>query len=149
MECPPAMVLHGPSGTGKSSLLRNFFDIGHMKYSVVSCDQCTTTRIMLQRAIRVVKKDSGQKDPMDEDKSLQTDLVGQQVGFDVVAENFSAFYATLSSFFKRTNYNDTHVLVLDRIDQLPTTQQICIAVFHGCQKSAILITSLLYLSSTL
>lgn len=74
---------------------------------------------MLQRAIRVVKKDSGQKDPMDEDKSLQTDLVGQQVGFDVVAENFSAFYATLSSFFKRTNYNDTHVLVLDRIDQLP------------------------------
>lgn len=59
------------------------------------------------------------KDPVSEDKSFQTDLVGQQVGFDVVAENFSAFYATVSAFFKRANYTEPHVLVLDRIDQSP------------------------------
>lgn len=136
-ECPRAIVVHGAPSTGKSFVLKEFFRASEARYSFVSCDQCLTIRILLQRAIREIKRDSGMHikeeikgmdgenghNSMDVDVDVEDDLDKYESkklsSFDVVAENFSAFYSTLAAFFRQSLYNETHFLVLDRIDQLP------------------------------
>lgn len=49
---PPALLAYGPTASGKSTLLRKILDTSGAVYAWVDCDQCNTTRIMLQRAIR-------------------------------------------------------------------------------------------------
>lgn len=53
---PPAILVHGPGSSGKSTLIQKVLDTSGAIYAWVDCEQCNTTRIMLQRAIRGVKR---------------------------------------------------------------------------------------------
>lgn len=163
-NCPRAILVHGAPSSGKSYVLKKYFESSGAKYSFISCDQCITIRILLQRTIRAIKNDSGvqshqlkeetkcfqfngaenSSENMEEQNKMHSDSevmdidsqsrkedkndptqkealndTKKSLSFDVVAENFSAFYSTLSTFFKQSGYNQTHFVVLDRIDQLP------------------------------
>lgn len=124
-ECPSAILVHGASATGKTWTLRAFLDAAPLNYSVVNCDQCSTTRIMLQRALADIRRDSGieaVQAASDETGKETAEEAGEVAGprIETVAENFSAFYLAVKEYFDSHNYTDKpHVLLLDRIDCLP------------------------------
>lgn len=104
--------MHGAASTGKSALVRKFFEESNQRFSWVDCDQCVTIRILLQRALRAIKRDTH--------THLHLEAPPSTSSFDIVTENLTAFYTALDEFQKESKATDTpHFLVLDRLDQLP------------------------------
>lgn len=101
-SAPPAFGIHGPPSSGKTSTLMRYLEASGINYSVVSCDQCTTTRILLQRALRSILAKTG-----------------TGTAEEAVAENVEIFSSVIYTQFTGNNYTTPHVLVLDRIDRLP------------------------------
>lgn len=105
MQCPQSILIHGPSASGKSFVLQQFLTQSHCKYSIVSCQQCLTPRVLLQRALKSIKSQTGYVDESDE---------------LVAVENFGVFFSMVAKIFKSTNTaRQPHFLVLDRIDEMP------------------------------
>lgn len=102
---PSAIVVHGPPATGKSYTIRHFLEKSPIKYSWVSCEQYITPRILLQKALTKICDETGFH-PEYEKESL-----------DLSVENFTVFGSTLEQLFRENNYQDPHILVLDRIDR--------------------------------
>lgn len=147
---PRALLVHGPTSTGKTHVVHNILDQAAtsspaVDYVWIDCDQCNTIRIMLQRALRGIKKilssyqaeEGSQQDPEsaesltisalsqndDEDGRyiLPTTIVHGNTTFDVVTENVSAFFLMLQLLLSKTRYPQRErkiFLVLDRIDQM-------------------------------
>lgn len=110
-ESSPAILVHGPRSTGKSTLLREFLSRSTTTHSIVSCRQCATARILLQRIIRSVKQDISEPSK-NHSESLD------------VAEHFTGFCSSINSYFKENDYaHKTHVLVLDNFDELDDPHQ--------------------------
>lgn len=105
--------MHGATSTGKTTLVRRFFEESRKRFSWVDCDQCVTIRILLQRALRAIKRDTQQ--------ALDLEIPQTSTSsFDVVTENLTAFYTALDDFQKSAGCDeDAHFLVLDRLDQMP------------------------------
>ncbi|ODQ63221.1 hypothetical protein NADFUDRAFT_29026 [Nadsonia fulvescens var. elongata DSM 6958] len=119
-EIPPALVIHGCASTGKSFVLKSMLGISNMNYSWISCDQCVTTRILLQRTLRSIVRDS-QVEMNSGRKVYSAREVINAKEFDPSehnCENFTLFYANLEKYMALAGYNETHVLVLDKIDKL-------------------------------
>lgn len=88
-----------------------------MRFSWVDCDQCVTIRILLQRALRSIKRDTQQFFNIDPSTLADPTHNGN---FDVVTENVTAFYTALHNFQEASKTSDSvHYLILDRLDQLP------------------------------
>lgn len=115
---PRGVLVHGTASTGKTALVRRFLEESGARFSWVDCDQCVTIRIMLQRALRAIKRDTHDLlgiTPL----PAPAPAPGASV-FDVVTENFTAFYSALDEFQQATGTTDSpHFLVLDRLDQMP------------------------------
>lgn len=99
---PTALGVHGPPSSGKSLTLSRYLESEGLSFSLVRCDQCSTTRILLQRALRSIL--------------LQTETGGVD---EAVAENVEAFSNVLSAAFSAKQFFSPHILILDRIDRLP------------------------------
>lgn len=134
---PPVIHVNGVTSTGKTLLLRTIFEETKADYIWVNSEQCSTIRILLQRALREVKALLTERYPPEfsqndeetlEEKLRQllksaTHVVHGNTAFDVVAEHFPGFAVLFKAFIDFFNYQKTsgrHIyLVLDRIDQLP------------------------------
>ncbi|ODQ80521.1 hypothetical protein BABINDRAFT_160795 [Babjeviella inositovora NRRL Y-12698] len=99
---PPALIIHGPSSTGKTFTLRHFLTLSSFKHTLVQCEECVTQRLLLQRCLRSYIADSGSTPPTDLDTSC---------------DSFSSFMVSLEQFSVHASYTQPHLLVLDRIDR--------------------------------
>lgn len=112
-SCPPSVLVHGASNTGKTLTITSVISDVPGKHTWISCDQCPTTRVLLQRALKHIFM-----------------ITGTGTADDASCENVDIFMALLSNKFRAAGYGDRHVLVLDRIDQLPDTRSLG-ELLHG------------------
>lgn len=101
--------------------MRKFFEESGQRFSWVDCDQCVTIRILLQRALRAMKRDTKAFLQLDMD-AFETPIgPGTGTNFDVATENLTAFYTALADFQNQHSSitASPHFLILDRIDHLP------------------------------
>lgn len=100
---PSALAVHGPHGTGKTTTVHDFLTSQPgLSFSWVQCNQCLTARILLQRALRRIFE--------------ATQCASVE---DAVCENVDIFLSILKDKFIQSKYTQQHVLVLDRLDELP------------------------------
>lgn len=103
MAHPSAIAVHGPRGTGKTTTVRNFLTSQpSLTFSWVQCEQCLTTRVLLQRALRKI-----------------FDATQCASAEDANCENINVFLSIIRENFMLSQKNQQHVLVLDRLDELP------------------------------
>ncbi|CAN6606950.1 origin recognition complex subunit 5 [Trichomonascus vanleenenianus] len=102
IESPPALLLHGATSTGKSTLLKTLLENSGVNYSVVDGDQCVSRQILFQRAVRAIYRSYAPKDP----------------GEYVSISSFTTFATNVQDILKKYSGGKTHILVLDRIDRL-------------------------------
>lgn len=108
---PCAVGVHGPPGSGKTHVLKRFFE-PRPRVCWVKVDQCLTPRIALQRALRLVLEAYG-------------------AGGDVPehCENCSVFCNAVAAAQTPTARDRPVTLVLDRVDSLREYAQEMFAVF--------------------
>ncbi len=119
---PSSLLVHGIASTGKSYLTRKILDESHIKYTWINCPQCISTRILLQRILRGIQKDSD----VDLSESNKANNEGKLIvageeynRYDIYCENFTYFAAELELFITKYNYTGRgHILVLDNIDEM-------------------------------
>lgn len=111
--CPSSILVHGASNTGKTLTITSVLADSAGRHTWISCDQCPTTRVLLQRALRHI---------------LTVTHTGSAE--DASCENVDIFMTLLSNKFRIAGYEERHVLVLDRIDQLPDTRSLG-ELLHG------------------
>lgn len=51
MPSPPTIILHGLSGTGKTSLLRALLPASTVPYALIPCAECITVRHLFERIV--------------------------------------------------------------------------------------------------
>ncbi|VVT58366.1 uncharacterized protein SAPINGB_P006170 [Magnusiomyces paraingens] len=181
---PSAVLIHGAPATGKTRVLQKLLENAAQQpisqdsssqdpvsnhlgmptdYVWVECDQCNTARIMLQRALRGIKRvlKIGVNDELgtdsvaadnDADYVLPSTIVHGNTNFDVVTENISAYFLMLQMYLARAHYSGRRlVLVLDRIDQIPDNPSdiiSCLARTRELAPGASAVTTL-FVTSTL
>lgn len=111
----PAVIISGYKAVGKSYTVDQYLKALNIKNTIIKCDECISQKLLLQRCLKRIMQDSGVE--IDSDNQL-FNYKGQDVSrIDLLCENFASFISSLDLFIEETNYQDTHVLVLDRFDQ--------------------------------
>ncbi|ODV69914.1 hypothetical protein HYPBUDRAFT_146299 [Hyphopichia burtonii NRRL Y-1933] len=111
----PSLVVSGYKAVGKTYTIQSYLEAMGINNTIVRCDECITQKLLLQRCLKKIKKDSG----VDLTKyQQQFNYKGQEVSnIDLLCENFASFVVALEQFVEESNYKENHVLVLDRFDQ--------------------------------
>ena len=97
---PCCVIAHGAPSTGKSTCIETFLKDDNLSYSWVNCDECATSRILLQRAIKQI-------------------LPADESGLYLQCENIDILCSLVKDEFRRRNSSERHVLVLNKFDQMP------------------------------
>lgn len=108
---PPCIILHGASSTGKSTCLRDFLLNENVPFSWVNCDECATSRLLLQKSL----------------KQIFTNINSTRSSS---CENFDIYFALLSEELKKHNKltssnskTPKQVLVLDNFSDFEQFSQ--------------------------
>lgn len=111
----PSLIVHGQKSIGKTYTVEKFLSSLGIRKTVIRCDECVTKKLLLQRCLRMIRNDSG----VDLTKYNQIfNYKGILVtNFGKLCETFTNFAISLEQFFEETNYEEPHVLVLDRFDE--------------------------------
>ncbi|KAK9471822.1 origin recognition complex subunit 5 C-terminus-domain-containing protein [Dipodascopsis tothii] len=109
---PSVLALRGQRSTGKTTVLRSFLDRAGLSYSWVACDKCITSKVVLQRALGLVK---ARLAPAEAD----ADGADGRIDFTSYVDDFSMFVNHLNRLFRDLGrVEGEHVVVLDRLDSL-------------------------------
>lgn len=111
----PHVIVQGYKSVGKSLVVESFLKELGVRNTTINCDEFLTQKLLLQKCLHAIKNDSG------------IDLANYQQVFmykgieasreSVLCETFSQFLMTLEQYIEDTNYQETHVLILDKFDQ--------------------------------
>ncbi|KAG7661618.1 uncharacterized protein J8A68_004887 [[Candida] subhashii] len=104
-----AVIVQGYKAVGKSLVVTKFLEALNIKYSRINCDECISKKILLQKCFSRFRKDSGIR----HGKYSKNDYLR----YGSIGENFSNLLSAVEQFMDERNYNQHHVLVLDRFDQ--------------------------------
>lgn len=110
----PSVLIHGHKAVGKTYTTARYLQSINVKNSFISCDECMTRKILLQRCFSRFRDDSGV------DYSQMSEIVpykGNETHILNLCESIPGFLVALEMFKQSTGYRDHHVLVLDRFDQ--------------------------------
>jgi hypothetical protein len=100
-----SLIIHGFKSVGKTFTVQQYLNKLGVNKTIIRCDECITKKILLQRCFYNIRKDSGKK------------FLNKDQRFITLGENFSSFVTALEMFIAETNYEEPHVLVLDRFEQ--------------------------------
>ncbi|EMG50190.1 hypothetical protein G210_4796 [Candida maltosa Xu316] len=104
------IMVHGFKSTGKTLLVTKFLQALGVKHTIMNCDESISKKLLLRRCFDKIKEDSVQA-PTEFNSVYEFSKQGSS------ADNFSSFISSLQKFNASYNYNEHHVLVLDRLDQ--------------------------------
>lgn len=111
----PSLIAHGYKSIGKTYTIERYLEALGIKRTIVKCDECVTKKLLLQRCLKRIRMDSGvdlsKYNQLFNYKGVEVTNVGK------LCENFASFVVALEQFIEETNYQDPHVLLLDRFDQ--------------------------------
>lgn len=114
------IILRGAPSTGKSYTLKYHLAKLKTRVTFISCDQCLSVKVLMNRLIDGIKVDSG----------LELDPA-----YDVAASSsFQGFIKSLKDFVKEWDYEDLHYLVLDRVDQIIEDHEVIYEYFARFQE---------------
>ena len=104
LPSPPFVNIHGLTATGKSSILRAYFQLAQLPYTIINVRECITTRHLLERMV------AASLDALEEADDEKIDRRPY-----ARTENLSALCVNLQ---KMLEGRGKFVLVLDAIDKL-------------------------------
>lgn len=111
----PSLIAHGYKSIGKTYTIERYLEALGINKTIVKCDECVTKKLLLQRCLKRIRMDSGvdlsKYNQLFNYKGVEVTNVGK------LCENFASFVVALEQFIEETNYQDPHVLLLDRFDQ--------------------------------
>lgn len=102
----PSLIVHGYKAIGKTTTVTKYLQALEVKHTIVRCDECITRRIMYQRCVRGLARDSG----------VPVSSYGEELK-NRIGDSLYSFITGLQQFYEDTEYSERHVLVLDRFDQ--------------------------------
>ncbi|KAK9484214.1 origin recognition complex subunit 5 C-terminus-domain-containing protein [Lipomyces starkeyi] len=101
---PTAIALVGQPSSGKSCVLRRFLQEVQFSHTWLSCDECVTLRVLLQRILAALRA-IGTQDP-------------NKLDYSVLCHNSTLFVTQLNDTLRALALEEAHFVVLDRIDEL-------------------------------
>lgn len=111
----PSVIVQGYKSVGKTLVVKQFLDDVAIKKTIVNCDEFLTQKLLLQKCLHRIRQDSGVDLSKYHQKFMYKGLEAARAS--VLCETFSQFLIALEQFVQETNYQDPHVLVLDRFDE--------------------------------
>lgn len=143
----PSLIVHGHKSIGKTFTVENYLEALGIKKTIVKCDECVTKKLLLQRCLKRIRLDSGvdmtKYNQLFNYKGVEVTNVGK------LCENFASFAVALEQFIEETNYNEPHVLLLDRFDQcMDPTNELFPAFLRLQEQSKIKNLSIIFVIST-
>ncbi|KAK9457156.1 origin recognition complex subunit 5 C-terminus-domain-containing protein [Dipodascopsis uninucleata] len=97
----PVIALNGGPGSGKSITCRRFLDMADIGYSWIPCDECISTRILLQRILAALISDT---------KKI--------IDYGQACSNLTAFFGQLNYILRERDEEKSHLVILDHIDEV-------------------------------
>ncbi|KAK9386285.1 origin recognition complex subunit 5 C-terminus-domain-containing protein [Lipomyces mesembrius] len=101
---PTAIALVGQTSSGKSCVLRRFLQEVQFSHTWLSCDECVTLRVLLQRILAALRA-IGTQDP-------------NNLDYSILCHNSTLFVTQLNDTLRALALEEAHFVVLDRIDEL-------------------------------
>ncbi|KAK9325944.1 origin recognition complex subunit 5 C-terminus-domain-containing protein [Lipomyces orientalis] len=101
---PTAIALTGQPSSGKTCVLRRFLREVRFSHTWLSCDECVSLRVLLQRILAALRA-IGTEDP-------------NKLDYSIMCHNFTLFVTQLNDVLRALALEEAHFVVLDRIDEL-------------------------------
>ena len=106
----PCVLINGFKPIGKTHVVKEFLNTLQVNHTIVSCDECVSKQMLLQKCFTRIRKDGGG----DLDVLKASDVLALTTA---ISDQFASFASSLETLFEETEYRAHHVLVLDRLDQ--------------------------------
>lgn len=109
------LIVQGYKSGGKTHLVLQHLQSINVKYTLIQCEECITDKLLLQRCLNGIKRDSG----IDLSAYNQTYMYKGTAAarVSVLCQRLAYFLHSLEQFYKETGYSDRHLLVLDNFDR--------------------------------
>lgn len=109
----PCVLINGYKPVGKTLVVTEFLNTLKLNHTIISCDECVSKQMLLQRCFTRIRKDGG-----DEEEGILASPKSDEVALTLaISDQFATFLSSLETLFYEARYYSHHVLVLDRFDQ--------------------------------
>lgn len=112
----PCVIVHGYKAVGKTEVVKTFLNTLNVHRTIVRCDEFLTNRLLLQHILLSIREDSGCDHRLFPQFYSKGSFLTK---FGNSCDTIDNFIINLEIFLESTHYNHPHILVLDKIDQLP------------------------------
>lgn len=142
----PNLIVLGYKAVGKSYTVLQHLDQLQINRTIINCDECLTHKLLLQKCLNEIKNDSGVDLANYKQKYMYKGLEAARVS--LLCENFAYFLMALEQFCSETDYDEPHVLVLDRFDECcDPTDELFASFLKLHEQSSIKNLSIIYIIS--